>query len=60
MNQDKDVLDEACLTVESDALDNVVPIGGDYKVTFNRLRRLLDKGYEIDRADMMLLNGLVV
>jgi len=60
MNQDKDVLDEACMTVESDVLDDVVPIGGDYNVTFNRLKGLLGNGYEIDRGDMMLLNGLVV
>jgi len=59
MNQDKDVIDEACLTETSGALDDVVPIGGDYKETFDKLRNLLYDGYEIDRGDAILLNGIV-
>ena len=51
MNQDKDVLDDACLTVDSDALDDCAPIGGDQSVTFNKLRELLENGYEIERGD---------
>lgn len=43
MNQDRDVLDDACMTVESDVLDDVVPTGGDYKFTFNWLQDLLRK-----------------
>eukprot|EP00352_Strombidinopsis_acuminata_P001194 CAMPEP_0176346718 /NCGR_PEP_ID=MMETSP0126-20121128/6456_1 /TAXON_ID=141414 ORGANISM="Strombidinopsis acuminatum, Strain SPMC142" /NCGR_SAMPLE_ID=MMETSP0126 /ASSEMBLY_ACC=CAM_ASM_000229 /LENGTH=61 /DNA_ID=CAMNT_0017694411 /DNA_START=1375 /DNA_END=1560 /DNA_ORIENTATION=+ len=60
MNQDKDVLDPAALTLSSGALDDVVAIGGDYVKTIQNLKSEIErKGNCIDVGDALLLNGVV-
>jgi len=37
MNQDKDIIDMACVSDESSNTDDLAPIGKDYKEVFKKL-----------------------
>ena len=60
MNQDRDVIDDACDTVSSGVLEEGAAIGENYNKILKVLREKYTSNYQIDSDDMELLNGLVV